>query len=139
MPHKPKAYVLDSWAILSYFDDEPAAERVETNLTHAHEHGIPMFMSVINVAEVWYIVARRRSQSDANTAIRSLRQLGIDFVEAHWELAQEAARFKVKNRMSLADCFAAALAKHKTAMLLTGDPEFKQVEREITIQWLNNK
>lgn len=139
MPHKPKAYVLDSWAILSYFADEPAAEKVETVITDAHEHAIPLFMSVINVAEVWYIVARRRSQSDADTAIRSLRQMGISFVEAHWELAQEAGRFKVKNRMSFADCFAAALARQKTATLLTGDPEFKQVEREITIQWLKSK
>jgi len=95
-----------------------------------------MFMSVVNVAEVWYIIARRRSQSDANAAIQSLRQLGIDFVEAHWELAQEAGRLKAKNRMSFADCFAAALAKYKTATLLTGEIEFKQIEREITISWL---
>lgn len=136
MPHKPKAYVLDSWAILSFFHDEPAAEKVETIIAEAHTLSIPMFMSVVNVAEVWYIIARRRSQTDANAAIQSLRQLGIDFVEAHWELAHEAGRFKAKNRMSLADCFAAALARYKTATLLTGDTEFKQIEREITISWL---
>lgn len=136
MPHKPKAYVLDSWAILSFFHDEPAAEKVETIIADAHTLSIPMFMSVVNVAEVWYIIARRRSRSDANSAIQSLRQLGIDFVEAHWELAHEAGKFKAKNQMSFADCFAAALAKHKTATLLTGDKEFKQIEREITITWL---
>jgi predicted nucleic acid-binding protein len=38
--------------------------------------------------------------------------------------------------MSYADCFAAALAKQKKALLLTGDPEFKQVDSEITIDWL---
>ncbi|HET9710896.1 MAG TPA: type II toxin-antitoxin system VapC family toxin [Pyrinomonadaceae bacterium] len=139
MPHKPKAYVLDSWSILSYFHDEPAAERVETIIAEAHEHKIPMFMSVVNVAEVWYIIARRRSQSDANVGIHSLRQLGIQFVDVHWDLAQQAGRFKVRNRMSFADCFAAALAKDKGATLVTGDKEFKQVEREITIEWLKNK
>ena len=136
MPHKPKAYVLDSWAILSFFHDEPAAEKVETIIAEAHALSIPMFMSVVNVAEVWYVIARRRSQSDANAAIQSLKQLGIDFVEANWELAHEAGRFKSKNQMSFADCFAAALAKYKTATLLTGDREFKQVEREITVSWL---
>ena len=35
--------------------------------------------------------------------------------------------------MAYADCFAAALAKLKNAELLTGDPEFKQVEKEIKI------
>jgi len=38
--------------------------------------------------------------------------------------------------MSFADCFAAALAKQKKALLLTGDPEFKQVEQGITIEFL---
>jgi len=28
------------------------------------------------------------------------------------------------------------LAKQKKALLLTGDPEFKQVDSEITIDWL---
>jgi predicted nucleic acid-binding protein len=139
MPHKPKAYVLDSWAILSYFHDEPAAERLEAVFAEAHEHAIPIFMSVVNVAEIWYIIARRRSHSDADAGIHSLRQLGIHFVEAQWELALEAGGFKVKNRMSLADCFAAALAKQKTATLLTGDREFKQIERQITIEWLKSK
>ena len=35
---------------------------------------------------------------------------------------------KVSRKMSLADCFAAALAKRDGAGLYTGDPEFKTVE-----------
>ena len=139
MPHKPKAYVFDSWAILSYFQDEPAAERVEATIADAHEHGLPMFICVVTVAEIWYIIARRRSPPDADVALQSLRQLGLQFVDANWELSQEAGRFKVKNRMSFADCFAAALAKQKKATLLTGDTEFKQVEREVTISWLKDR
>jgi len=38
--------------------------------------------------------------------------------------------------MSLADCFAAALAKQKKAETYTGDPKFKEVEAEIKINWL---
>ena len=40
------------------------------------------------------------------------------------------------NRFSLADAFAAALAKEKKAELVTGDPEFKALEKEIKIHWL---
>ena len=40
------------------------------------------------------------------------------------------------NRFSLADAFAAALAKEKKAELITGDPEFKVVAKEIAIHWL---
>jgi len=35
--------------------------------------------------------------------------------------------------MSYADCFAAALAKQRRVELVTGDKEFKQVEKEIRI------
>ena len=36
----------------------------------------------------------------------------------------------------LADAFAAALAKQKNTEFVTGDPEFKSVEKEIKINWL---
>jgi predicted nucleic acid-binding protein len=38
--------------------------------------------------------------------------------------------------MSFADAFAAALAKVRQAELVTGDPEFKPLEREIRIHWI---
>ena len=47
-----------------------------------------------------------------------------------------AAEFKTRFKLSLADAFAAALAKEKKAELVTGDPEFKALEKEIKINWL---
>ena len=38
--------------------------------------------------------------------------------------------------MSFADAFAAALAKERKAELVTGDLEFKTLEKEIKIAWL---
>lgn len=136
MPRKPKAIVLDSWAVMAYFQGEPAAENVADIIADAHEDEVPLFMSVVNAGEVWYIVARKTSGTDADQSIRQLRQLGIHFVEADWSLAHDAGYFKSKNRMSFADCFAAALAKQKKAHLVTGDQEFKQVEQDIAITWL---
>ena len=138
MPRKPKAYVLDSWAVLSYFHGEPAGEKVENLIADARDDGIPLFISVVNAAEVWYITARRRSDADADAGIHVLREFGIHFVEADWTLAKEAGRLKAKNRMSFADCFVAALAKQKKASLVTGDREFKHVEPEINISWLTS-
>jgi len=138
MPRKPKAYVLDSWAILAFLQGESGGAKVIDLVSDAHEHDIPLLMSVVNAGEVWYIKARRSSPASADRAVQELRQLGIHFVEVDWTLAHEAGGFKAKHRMSFADCFAAALAKHRRATLLTGDPEFKQIEQEITIEWLNN-
>ena len=136
MPRKPKAIVLDSWAIMAYWEGEPAAEQVADIIANAHEEDIPLFMSVVNVGEVWYILAREASEAEANKSIHELGQLGIEFVDADWTLAHEAAGFKSKHKMSFADCFAAALAKQKKAHLVTGDKEFKEVEEDISISWL---
>jgi ribonuclease VapC len=130
--------VLDSWAVLSYFHDEPAGEQVETIIADARENGIPIFMSVVNAAEVWYITARRRSESDAGSGIHVLSEFGIHFVEADWNLAKDPGYFKSRNKMSFADCFAAALAKQRKASLVTGNQEFKQIQTDITIHWLTN-
>lgn len=136
MPKKPKAIVLDSWAVIAYLEDEAAAEKVADIIGDAHEEGIPLLMTVVNAGEVWYIVARETSAADADASIKQLRDLGIEFVEADWDMAKDAAYFKSRNKMSFADCFAAALASKRKAHLATGDPEFKQIEREVAVSWL---
>ena len=105
-------------------------------ISDAHEHGIPLFMSVVNAGEVWYILAREVSETEADKGVDGLRQLGIEFVDVDWRLTRQAGTYKSKNRMSYADCFVAALAKEHKAELVTGDNEFKQVENEIRIHWL---
>jgi predicted nucleic acid-binding protein len=136
MVRKPKVIVLDAWAIMAYLEDEEAAEEVANTIADAHEDDIPLIMSVVNAGEVWYIIAREASLADAERSIAQLMQLGIEFIDADWSLAREAGGYKSKHKMSFADCFAAALAKQRKALLLTGDPEFKQVEQEVAIKWL---
>ena len=58
MPKKPRAIVLDSWAVIAYLEDEPAAEKVADIIADAHEQQIQLLMTVVNAGEVWYIVAR---------------------------------------------------------------------------------
>ncbi len=136
MARKAKAYVLDTWAVIAYLEDEPSGEQVEELIASAHEEQVPIYMSVVNVGEVWYTLARKVSEQDANASVKSLHDLRIQFEDADWILTQEAARFKSHNKMSYADCFAAALAKAKKAELVTGDKEFKLLEGEIRISWL---
>lgn len=136
MARKPRAIVLDSWAVMAYLEDEPAAERVADIIADAVEEGTPLEMTVVNLGEVWYIIAREASEEEAERSIVDLKRLGIKIVDADWPLTREAAGFKSKHKMSYADSFAAALAKQRKAHLVTGDPEFAQVEREVQIIWL---
>lgn len=136
MAKKAKAYVLDTWAVIAYLEDEPSAEKVEELIATAHEEQIPIYMSVVNVGEVWYTLAREVSEEEANAGVKMLSDLRIQFENADWELTQEAARFKSQNKMSYADAFAAALAKVKKADLVTGDNEFKPLDGQIKISWV---
>jgi predicted nucleic acid-binding protein len=136
MADKPKAIVLDSWAILAYLVDGPAGPQVANIIADAHANGSKMIMAIVNAGEVWYLIARKKTQTVADDTIFELGHLGIQFVDADWTLTREAANFKARHRMSYADCFAAALAKVNDADLVTGDPEFKRVEGEIGITWL---
>ena len=81
---------------------------------------------------------REVSPAAAEQQARDIAALPIEIVGVSDDLAlaRQAAIYKATHKMAYADCFAAALAKLKNAELLTGDPEFKAVEKEITVQWL---
>ena len=136
MARKPKALVFDSWAVLAYLGDEAAGQEVAGLIAGAHENRVPMCISSVNAGEVWYILAREISETDADKAVADLVRLGIELIDTSWPLTRIAGSFKARHRMSYADCFTAALAKDRKADLITGDKEFKQVEGEIGIHWL---
>lgn len=136
MPSKTKALVLDSWAVIAFFEDEPSGKKIADLIANAQEDGIPVYMTVVNVGEVWYITAREISEEAANNIVKELNGLRIEFMDANWEITQEAARFKSKNRMSYADCYAAALTKLKKGVLVTGDNEFRALDDQIGIHWV---
>jgi len=136
MTRKAKALALDTWAVIAYLEDEPSAQQIAELIAGAHEEGIPVYMTVVNVGEVWYNIAREVSEEDADISVKQLRDLRIQFENVDWELTLEAARFKSQHKMSYADCYAAALAKVKKADLITGDKEFKRLEDTINIQWV---
>jgi predicted nucleic acid-binding protein len=139
MPAKPRALVFDSWAIIAFYEDEPAGKQVAELIAEANERETPLWMSVINAGEVWYIIARRTSETEADATIAELQSLGIQFDNAEWKISRQAALFKSKHTMSYADAFAAALALQKNGHLVTGDREFKQVEKEVPFVWLERK
>ena len=136
MARKPKALVFDSWAVLAYLGDEASSQEVAELIAGAHENRVPMVISSVNAGEVWYILAREISESEADKAVADLVRLGIELIDTNWPLTRIAGGFKARHRMSYADCFAAALAKDRKADLVTGDKEFKQVEGEVSIRWL---
>ena len=130
------AKVLDSFALIAYFRDESGAETVENLLITAGKKDAPLHMSDVNYAEVKYSIVKKDGAASWEEAAKILQGLPIDFHPTTRAQADTAADFKVRFKMSLADAFAAALVKEKKAELVTGDPEFKALQKEIKIVWL---
>jgi len=137
MAQKPHALVLDSWSIMAYLGDEPAGAKVADIIADAHARSRPLLMNMVNLGEVWYLLARSTSATEADRTITELKSFGIAVEPVDWSLVREAARFRSRHKMSFAGCFAAALAKQKNAQLVTGDREFHQVSSEVNILWLS--
>lgn len=128
--------VLDSWALLCYLEREPGFEKIIDLFTKAVDSSQPLLICVVNWGEVYYQVARRWGEPRAREIERVIQTLPIKVIDADQDLTREAARFKAVYKMSYADCFAAALARLRKAELVTGDREFKSIEKEIKILWL---
>ena len=133
---KKKSYVLDSYALLAYFADEKGRGPVEKLLTDALNDEVLIKMTVINLGEVIYIAERKRGLPEAQLTLSRIKELPIKLMDIDEELALAAAHIKAEHSIAYADCFAAALSRLQKAVLLTGDPEFKKLEKDIEIFWL---
>jgi predicted nucleic acid-binding protein len=130
------AIILDSWALIAFLEDEPSAVKIEQVLSDAIASYTRLLMTCINLGEVWYSIARAYTENTADAAIQRVLSMGIESIDVDWEISYQAAKFKAKHSIAYADCFAAALAYIEKTSLITGDPEFKQLEDQIFIQWV---
>ena len=132
-----KRYVLDSYAMIAYFEDEPGADRVAQVLRQLIQGKAKGYMSVVNWGEVYYNTMREEGVAEAEKVILQLDKFPIQVVDVNRDFAYEAAKLKGKYRIAYADCFAAALSLKLNASLVTGDSEFKKLKERISIQWID--
>jgi len=132
----PERLVLDAFALMALFRNEPAAARVEALLEKATSGECELFMSVVNLGEVAYTVEIRQGLQAAKEAVAAINQAAIEVVDVDRALALVAARLKATTRVGYADCFAAALAQRLDAAVLTGDPDFRRLEGAVAVEWL---
>lgn len=132
-----ESYILDTYAVLGYFLDEPSAETTSEVLELARSNEIKLYMSWINVGEVYYIIQRRYDRKIAIDLIENVKAWPIELIEVSHEQVILAGDIKAKYPMSLGDSYAAALTMWVRGVLLTADEKFQQLEnRMIKIKWL---
>jgi predicted nucleic acid-binding protein len=128
--------VFDSHAVFVYLEKEPGHEKVAGALTHAARSGKKILLTTVNWGEIYYITLREMGETAAEAVLSLLSTLPLEIVNVDSRLAKQAGFYKAHKKMSYADCFAAALAKLTKSDLLTGDREFREVDKEIRIVWL---
>ncbi len=129
-------YLFDSHALLAFFQEEKGAEVVAKILRKALKKRLDRLICVINLGEIIYMTKRRFGDNKKVEILGRVHQLGFNILPALEALVYKAAELKADYPISYADCFALACALEQSAILITGDPEFKKVSHLINIQWI---
>ena len=131
--------VLDSFALIGYLENETFSPKVEKLLKKARQGKIRIYLHAIHLGEVYYITRREQGQDLADLAYARIKAFPLQYIDTiDDEMLRTAARLKANYPISYADAFAAALAVIHGSSLLTGDPEYKKMEKKenIAIEWL---
>ncbi|MCL4385140.1 MAG: type II toxin-antitoxin system VapC family toxin [Cyanobacteria bacterium] len=129
--------ILDAYALMVFLEREPGFEKVKAIIAMSAEKNNDLLITSVNYGEIYYIILREYGQDKANEIERVLKSLPIEVVDVDIQIAKQAGVFKAGNKISYADCFAAALTKINNGELITGDKEFKVLENEIKINWID--
>ncbi len=129
--------LLDSYALLAYLNKEDGFEKVRNVLANAQKSSLPVLMNELNVGETYYILYRKRGHEQAEYFLDTvLAGLPISMISNDFNAVISASNIKARHALSFADCFAVATAQRENAVIVTGDPEFKNVEKLVEIDWL---
>lgn len=129
--------LLDSYALLAYLNREESFQKVQETLHEAQISERPLLMNEINVGETYYILYRKRDREKADFFLDTiLVSLPIRVLPNSFEDVVSSARLKAQYPLSFADCFAASTARRENAIIMTGDPEFENLEHMVEIEWL---
>jgi len=129
-------FVLDSYAMISFLQREKGFETVKNAMEKSIQKGIKTLMTTVNWGEVYYIIKREEGALVADAMVEIMDTLPVELLPADREITRKAAALKSEKKMSYADCFAAAAAIMNKAVLITGDKEFREVEKQIEIEWI---
>lgn len=135
---EPTAFVLDSYSLLAYLQDELVGTRIEKLLDNAKKEKYRLLLSLINLGEILYIIERRGGIAKAQDALALIRQLPVEIPLVDEQTVFTAAHIKANHAISYADAFVVATALQESAVVVTADPEFRSVEAIVQVEWPQN-
>jgi ribonuclease VapC len=132
----PGPFLFDSYALLAFFQKEKGHQKVARLLGEIAKEGRIKYLNVINLGEIIYITKREFGDQKKMEVLINIERLHFSILPVRNTLVFEAAEYKARFPISYADCFALASAIEHKATIVTGDPEFKKVEKLVDIFWI---
>ena len=129
--------VVDSWAMVAWIRGEACAPLVRQFILEADSGAVQLKMSWINVAETFYILAKRDSQTMADEFMTRLPSLPIRLVLPDEAGIMAAARIKAAHPVAFGDAFAIALALAEQGSVITGDAEIRKCGMA-AVEWVGS-
>jgi PIN domain nuclease of toxin-antitoxin system len=125
-------YTLDACALLAFLNDEAGADIIEGLLDKSAAGDLSVYMSVINLLEVYYGELRDKGADIANIALNAVRYYTVNVIDNVSErVFREAARLKTVYKISLGDAIGLATATELSAQFVSSDHhELEAVERQ---------
>lgn len=121
---------------MAFFQKEKGAGIVAKILRNAEKLSLNRLICVINLGEIIYMTKRRFGDQKKVELLGRVHQLGFKILPVPESLVYKAAELKAEYPISYADCFALACTLEQSAVLVTGDPEFKKVAHLVRIKWI---
>ena len=131
-----KNYVFDANALITYMENRAGAEKVQHLLDGAEDRKLAVFMSVVNLGEVFYATWKMYGEQEARLRLQQVLGSPILLVTADLDVTVRSAELKAKFKCAYADAFAASVAVSKRATLVTADPDFKRFGDKFKVLWL---
>lgn len=118
-----RSYLLDTSAILAFYQGEPGSEVVRRLFESREQGEAAIYVSFMTIFELAYIVKSRSGDTQASSFMIDVRSLEMDEIWPDEALMWSAADIKARGGLSVADAFVAASAMAADAVLVHRDHE----------------
>jgi len=125
-----RSFVLDTSALLAYWNDEKGADEVEKILRMGLSTP-KVYISFMTLMEAKYQLWRRVGKEVAEDFGRLVRNLPVVRIDVTDPILNHACEIKATTKLSVADSWIIATAIETGSALVHKDPEFEQIKDQL--------
>jgi len=129
-------FILDAGSMLAYLNNENGAETIGEILERGGRKEAKVFITAMDLAEIFHIVLKKEGRDKALKTILLIKNLPVECIGLDESLLMLAGEIRVQFPLSLGDALVAAVAKTRKAKVITGDRDFRGMEKEIECVWI---